>query len=85
MIFRAASIAAFFVDQLAQAPVVVQCAPSAGQDSLGERLLFASIPSIFALGIAASVFTGAVEENTKGGFSIKRRLNGENYSMNLQR
>jgi hypothetical protein len=35
---------------------VVKCAPSAGQDPLEIRLLFAAIPSILALGIAALVF-----------------------------
>jgi hypothetical protein len=52
MILHAASIAAFFVNQLAQTPVVVQCMQSTGQDPFWARLIFAAIPSIFALGIA---------------------------------
>ena len=49
---HAASMAAFFVDQLVQAPAAVQCAPVASPDPLLARLIFAAIPSIFALGIA---------------------------------
>jgi hypothetical protein len=56
MILHAASIAAFFVDQLAQVPVQIQCVSNAGQDPIWVRLLFDAVPSIFALGIAALVF-----------------------------
>src|ERR1035441_7770535 len=56
MILHAASIAAFFVDQLAQAPVQIQCVSNAGQDPIWVRFLFDAVPSIFALGIAALVF-----------------------------
>jgi hypothetical protein len=56
MILHAVSIAAFLMDQLAQAPVQIQCVSNAGQDPIGVRLLFDAVPSIFALGIAALVF-----------------------------
>jgi hypothetical protein len=56
MILHADSMAALFVDQLTQVPVVVQCAQTPGQDPLWARLLFAAIPSILALGIAWLVF-----------------------------
>jgi len=56
MVLHAVSMAAFFVDQLAQAPVQVQCVSNAGQDPILVRLLFDAVPSIFALGIAALIF-----------------------------
>jgi len=56
MIHPIVSIAAFFVDQVSQAPVQVQCVSNAGQDPIWVRLLFDAVPSIFALGIAALVF-----------------------------
>ena len=56
MILHAASIAAFFVDQMAFEPVQIQCVSNAGQDTILVRLLFDAVPSIFALGIAALVF-----------------------------
>lgn len=63
MVFHAASMAAFFVDSIAQAPVVVQCAPTGKQDPLWARLLLAAIPSIFALGIAWFVFRWNAEKD----------------------
>lgn len=56
MILDFVSITALFLDQTKPAPCAVQCAPSAGPDPLLVRLLFAAIPSIFALGIAWLVF-----------------------------
>jgi hypothetical protein len=56
MIMHVAEMAAVFVDQLAQAPVQIQCVSNAGQDPIFVRLLFDAVPSIFALGIAALVF-----------------------------
>jgi hypothetical protein len=56
MILHAASMVALFVDQLAQSPVVVQCAPNAGQDPLLARLFIATLPSVFALVVAWMVF-----------------------------
>jgi hypothetical protein len=56
MILHAASMAALFVDQVTQAPVVVQCQPNTGNDPLWARLTVASLPSIFALGIAWAAF-----------------------------
>jgi hypothetical protein len=56
MALHAAVMLRFFVDQATQAPVVVQCSPNNGQDPLWARLLFAAIPSIFALGIAWMAF-----------------------------
>jgi hypothetical protein len=56
MVLHAAAMMAFFVDAGQQAQCAVQCVPIAGQDPLWARLLFAAIPSIFALGIAALVF-----------------------------
>jgi len=50
------SISTLLVDQAEQLPCVIQCIPSADPDSLLVRLLFAAIPSIFALGIAWLVF-----------------------------
>ncbi len=52
MIVHAASMVAFFKDQFAQAPVQIQRVSNIGQDPLWARLLFAAIPSVFALGIA---------------------------------
>jgi hypothetical protein len=68
MIFHAVSMVAVFVDQVTQAPVVIQCAPSSGQDPLWARLFFAAIPSIFALGITWVAFrlnTGKEETQWK--------------------
>jgi len=52
MILHAASIAAFFLQQAPQPQCIVKCVQAAGQDPLWARLLFAAIPSVFALGIA---------------------------------
>jgi len=56
MIIHFASVVAVFVDSLASAPVVVQCSPNPAQDPVSVRLLLASIPSAFALGIAWMAF-----------------------------
>jgi len=49
MIFHAASMAAFFVEQLAQTPVVVQCGV---QSTIWMQLLVSALPSLLALGVA---------------------------------
>lgn len=56
MIFSLASMIAVFADTVAQAPVVVQCSPNPAQDPVSVRLVLASIPSVFALGIAWMAF-----------------------------
>jgi hypothetical protein len=56
MILQIATSAAFLVNQAQQAPIVMQCAPNAGQDPLWSRLLVTAIPSLLALGIAWMAF-----------------------------
>jgi hypothetical protein len=56
MIFHVASMVAPSVNTVSQAPVVVQCSPNPAQDPVSVRLLLASIPSAFALGIAWMAF-----------------------------
>ena len=50
------AIAVFLLDAASQAPVVVQCPSSTGTDPLWLRFMIASLPSVFALGIAWLAF-----------------------------
>jgi len=56
MILHTITFVALLVSEVSQAPIVVQCAPSVGQDPLWSRLLVTAIPSILALGIAWMAF-----------------------------
>jgi len=56
MILHAISMIASLIQETPQPPCVVKCVANSGQDPLLSRLIFAAIPSIFALGIAWLVF-----------------------------
>ena len=56
MTIHAAAMIAVFVDQMQQAPVVVQCPSALNPDPIFARFIFAFVPSIFALAIAWLVF-----------------------------
>jgi hypothetical protein len=65
MIHCVAALAAYFVSQVQQTPIVVQCVPTAVQDPLLGRLLTISIPSILALGIAWMAFRWNSQKDQK--------------------
>jgi hypothetical protein len=56
MILHAVTFAAFLVNEVSPAPIMVQCAPNAAQDPFWSRLLVTAIPSVLALGIAWMAF-----------------------------
>ena len=65
MILHTVAFIAFLVNDVSAAPIVVQCAPTGGQDPLWSRLLVASIPSILALVVAWMAFRWNSQKDQK--------------------
>jgi hypothetical protein len=83
MIFHVASMVALSVNTVSQAPVVVQCSPNPAQDPVSVRLLLASIPSAFALGIAWMAFQWNRQNESDRWVRDQRRLEWRNLLDSL--
>jgi hypothetical protein len=83
MIFSFASMIAVLVETVAQPPVVVQCSPIPAQDAASVRLVLASIPSAFALGIAWMAFRWNRQNESDRWVRDQRKLEWRNLLDSL--